>query len=243
MGRYSALLSPQLADLAGVRAGQRVLDVGCGPGALTAELVAAARAGGRHGRRPLRAVRGGGPRAPPGRSSVQQAVRGAACRSPTTRSMRRWRSSSSTSWPTRPPASRRCGGSRAPRRRGRRVRLGPRRRPGPAQRASGRSRTRARSRRPRRVRPRGRARRATWRGCSRRRGCATSRRRRSPSASSTRRFEDWWEPYTLGVGPAGAYVAGLDPERRTQLRERCREALPDAPFVLTARAWTARGLA
>ncbi|MGH7300448.1 MAG: class I SAM-dependent methyltransferase, partial [Candidatus Rokuibacteriota bacterium] len=39
MGRYSRLLSPQLADLAGVRAGHRVLDVGCGPGALTAELV------------------------------------------------------------------------------------------------------------------------------------------------------------------------------------------------------------
>ncbi|MGZ4316336.1 MAG: SAM-dependent methyltransferase, partial [Gaiellaceae bacterium] len=37
MGRYSVLLSPQLADLAGVRGGQRVLDVGCGPGALTAE--------------------------------------------------------------------------------------------------------------------------------------------------------------------------------------------------------------
>jgi cyclopropane fatty-acyl-phospholipid synthase-like methyltransferase len=39
MGRYSQQLSPQLADFAGVRAGQRVLDVGCGPGALTAELV------------------------------------------------------------------------------------------------------------------------------------------------------------------------------------------------------------
>ena len=39
MGRYSVLLAPQLADLAAVSAGQRVLDVGCGPGALTAELV------------------------------------------------------------------------------------------------------------------------------------------------------------------------------------------------------------
>ena len=56
-------------------------------------------------------------------------------------------------------------------------------------------------------------------------------------------FEEWWEPFTFGVGPAGQYVAGLDEERRTQLRERCRATLPDAPFVITARAWTARGLA
>ena len=40
MGRYSRQLSPQLADLAGVQRGQRALDVGCGPGALTTELVA-----------------------------------------------------------------------------------------------------------------------------------------------------------------------------------------------------------
>jgi SAM-dependent methyltransferase len=39
MGRYSVVLSPQLADLAGVGKGQRVVDVGCGPGALTSELV------------------------------------------------------------------------------------------------------------------------------------------------------------------------------------------------------------
>ena len=39
MGRYSEPLAAQFADLAGVRAGQRALDVGCGPGALAAELV------------------------------------------------------------------------------------------------------------------------------------------------------------------------------------------------------------
>jgi SAM-dependent methyltransferase len=54
-------------------------------------------------------------------------------------------------------------------------------------------------------------------------------------------FEEWWEPFTLGVGPAGAYAAGLDPERQVELRERCREVLPPAPFVLTAHAWAARG--
>jgi SAM-dependent methyltransferase len=53
-------------------------------------------------------------------------------------------------------------------------------------------------------------------------------------------FEEWWEPYTLGVGPAGAYVAALDPERRDELRERCRSLLPDPPFVIEARAWAAR---
>jgi SAM-dependent methyltransferase len=56
-------------------------------------------------------------------------------------------------------------------------------------------------------------------------------------------FEEWWEPFTLGVGPAGAFATGLDGTRQAQLRELCREQLPDAPFVLNARAWAARGRA
>jgi SAM-dependent methyltransferase len=55
-------------------------------------------------------------------------------------------------------------------------------------------------------------------------------------------FEDWWEPFTLGVGPAGAFVASLDADGQARLRERCRELLPDAPFVPPARAWAARGV-
>jgi len=54
-------------------------------------------------------------------------------------------------------------------------------------------------------------------------------------------FDDWWEPYTRAVGPAGRYVAGLLPQRRNELRERCRAELSDGPFVLTFQAWAARG--
>ena len=39
MGRYSVRLAPVFADFAGIEAGQRVLDVGAGTGALTSELV------------------------------------------------------------------------------------------------------------------------------------------------------------------------------------------------------------
>ena len=54
-------------------------------------------------------------------------------------------------------------------------------------------------------------------------------------------FDDWWEPFTLGVGPAGVYVAALDAIRQGDLRERCRDRLPAAPFAVSARAWAARG--
>ncbi len=56
-------------------------------------------------------------------------------------------------------------------------------------------------------------------------------------------FDEWWAPYTLGVGPAGRYVAELEGAQQAELRELCRERLPRAPVALTARAWAARGLA
>ena len=56
-------------------------------------------------------------------------------------------------------------------------------------------------------------------------------------------FEDWWEPFTFGVGPAGSYVAALDATSQIRLRDQSRDMLPSAPFTLSARAWAARGLA
>jgi SAM-dependent methyltransferase len=55
-------------------------------------------------------------------------------------------------------------------------------------------------------------------------------------------FEDWWEPFTLGVGPAGAYVAGLDPARTTELRDYCRSRRGPSPFATSGTAWAARGV-
>ncbi len=59
--------------------------------------------------------------------------------------------------------------------------------------------------------------------------------------SSFASFEEWWEPYTLGVGPAGDHVKALDAEARRRLAQRCRGLLPDPPFTIHASAWAARG--
>jgi SAM-dependent methyltransferase len=55
-------------------------------------------------------------------------------------------------------------------------------------------------------------------------------------------FDEWWEPYTRGVGPAGAYVAGLDEVRRQKLQRALRTRLGAGPFAIEARCWAARGL-
>lgn len=56
-------------------------------------------------------------------------------------------------------------------------------------------------------------------------------------------FEDLWQPLELGVGPSGAYVAGLPRERRAALKRELRERLGvgEEPFRLPARAWIAAG--
>jgi SAM-dependent methyltransferase len=58
-------------------------------------------------------------------------------------------------------------------------------------------------------------------------------------------FHDYWEPFTKGAGPGGAFVVSLPEGRRQQLETRMRRRLlgdrPDGPFKLTARAWCVRG--
>lgn len=53
-------------------------------------------------------------------------------------------------------------------------------------------------------------------------------------------YDEWWEPFTLGVGPAGEYVAGLDDVGKEAVRAACEDLLPPEPFVVTATAWAAR---
>jgi SAM-dependent methyltransferase len=56
-------------------------------------------------------------------------------------------------------------------------------------------------------------------------------------------FDDLWQPLEAGVAPSGAYAAGLPPERRARLRDELRRRLGagDGPFRLAARAWCVVG--
>jgi ubiquinone/menaquinone biosynthesis C-methylase UbiE len=237
MGIHSAQLSAQLADLAGVRAGQRVLDVGCGPGALTAELVerlgadavaaidpsepfvAAARE-----RHPGVDVRLAAADAIPFEDDAfdaalaQLVVQFMADANAGVREMARV---------TRPGGTvAACvwdlAGGRAP--------LSPfwaaARELDPNQ--SGEALLVG-----------------TGQGqlteLFAEAGFEDIREDAISVSLEHETFEDWWEPFTLGVGPAGAYAARLDDETRAELREHAREQLPPAPFVLTAQAWAASG--
>lgn len=56
-------------------------------------------------------------------------------------------------------------------------------------------------------------------------------------------FDEWWQPSTLGVGPGGSYIASLPADHAARLREICRTHFPDGPFTISASAWAARGRA
>jgi trans-aconitate methyltransferase len=55
-------------------------------------------------------------------------------------------------------------------------------------------------------------------------------------------FLQWWAPFAFGIGPAGEYFASLTDSERERLRARCAEVLPDEPLEITgvARAATSR---
>jgi SAM-dependent methyltransferase len=57
-------------------------------------------------------------------------------------------------------------------------------------------------------------------------------------------FEDLWWPLEAGVGPAGAYAVALEPGERARLKDEFQRQLEvgERPFELTARAWLATGI-
>ena len=239
MGRYSVLLSSQMADLAGVSPGQRVLDVGCGPGALTAELVA------RIGAENVIAVDPSEPfvAAVRARYPGVAAVRASAEHLPFEAGSFDASLAQLVVHFMRDPVSGLGEMARMTRRDGvvaacvwdHGGQHGPLKDFWAAAReidpnVDDESRLAG-------VREGHLAVLATAAGLRQ-----IEERTLSVSLEHST-FDSWWEPFTGGVGPAGSFVASLDPERRIELRELCRSRLPPAPFILTAQAWAIRGLA
>jgi hypothetical protein len=57
-------------------------------------------------------------------------------------------------------------------------------------------------------------------------------------------FNDYWKPFLGGTGPAPAFLASLDSERRNQLYNRLKLRIPaaaDGTISIRARAWAVRG--
>jgi SAM-dependent methyltransferase len=238
MGRYSVQLSPQLADLAGVGAGQRVLDVGCGPGALTTELVA------RLGPELVAAV-----------DPSEQFVEAARERHPGVDVQQ----AAAEQLPFADGAfdaalAQLVVHFMADPVAGLREMARVTRRGGVVtacvwDHGAGRTPLAPFWRAVREVDPdeEGEANLAgAHEGALTELFAEAGIREIEETALPVRvehaTFEEWWEPFTLGVGPAGTYVTQLDEERRRELRELLHERL-GSPFTLTARACAARGLA
>jgi SAM-dependent methyltransferase len=237
MGRYSRSLAPQLADLAGVRRGQRALDVGCGPGALTTELV---------GRLGAEAVAAADPSEPfveaarrrhPG---VEVAVAGAEDLPFADGAFNAALAQLVVSFMSDPAAGlaemrrvTRAGGVVAAcvwDHAGGKAPLSPFWRavaeldPG-ARDESGQPGAREGDLA------------ALFETAGLGDVQASDLWVRVEHAS----FEEWWDPFALGVGPAGVYLAGLDADAGAELRERCCLLLGEGPVRLAMRAWAARG--
>jgi SAM-dependent methyltransferase len=233
MGRYSEPLAAQFADLAGVRAGQRALDVGCGPGALAAELVSRLGASAVCAVEPSASFAAAAAQRLPGvdvrRSAAEQLPFGEGAFDVTLAQL-------VVHFMTDPVAGLR--------------EMGRVTRPGGVvaacvwDHAGGRGPVAPFWRAARELDPdaddesdlAGAREGDLARLCEQaglgpaRAGTLTVRVRHAT-------FDEYWEPFTLGVGPAGAYAASLDPDRRAVLRERCRRLLPAEPIEITATVW------
>ena len=239
MGRYSRLLAPGMADLAGVRAGQRAIDVGCGPGALTAELVA--RLGADHvaavdpSEPFVAAVRSRYPgvdvrQAPAERIPFDDGEFDAALAQLVVHFMR----DPIAGLAEMARVTRRGGvvvacvwdhaGDEGP--------LAPLWRPARELDPTVHDESDLAG-----------ARAGHLGELFRLAGLRDVEESTITARVEHPSFDEWWEPFTHGVGPAGAYVASLDPDGQRELKERCRAGLPAAPFTITALAWAARGMA
>lgn len=238
MGRYSTQLAPQLADFVGVGAPQRVLDVGCGPGALTAELVRRLGAGAVSAVDPSEPFVAAARDRYPG-VDVQQA---SAERIPFDdssfdaafaqlvvhfmadpllglREMKRVTSAGGTVaacvWDhagERTPLAAFWQAARE---------LDP-----DVHDESGLAG----------------AREGHLRELLEDAGLTSVRETTFKASVQFASFDEWWEPFTLGVGPAGAYAETLEEPARKELRARCQHLFPTAPFTLNTVAWAARGI-
>jgi SAM-dependent methyltransferase len=238
MGRYSRLLSPQFADVAGIAAGQRVLDVGCGPGALTAELVA------RVGPEAVSAVDPSEPFVAAARErnpdvDVQQAAAEQlpfpddAFDAALAQLVVQFMSDPHAGLVEMARVTRPEGvvaacvwdhaGGNGP--------LSPLWSAAHDLDPTVAGETRMLG-----------SREGALSQLLESAGLREVEETALPVSVEHPTFEEWWEPFTLGVGPAGQYVVGLDEERRSRLRDHLRLALPEPPFVLHAQAWTARGI-
>ncbi len=77
----------------------------------------------------------------------------------------------------------------------------------------------------------------------RRAGCSDVAEAELSVAVDFASLEEWWDPYTLGVAPAGQQLAKLSDADRGRVRARAGELLPSGPFTISATAWAARGSA
>jgi SAM-dependent methyltransferase len=59
-------------------------------------------------------------------------------------------------------------------------------------------------------------------------------------------FDDYWSPFLVGQGPAGSYIAAVSEHVRAAIMSKLRARFlgdgPDRPFTIHSRAWAIRGM-